>query len=242
MVDRWMPHLRLPMTEEQFRQLPKHVCYLYGYVGGAAIVTPRARTIHACLDFRSLEGAPIVPRSDAVPIRQATPLDFEPLADLFAAAFDRVEPFASLDAVQRFEAGRTCLERTLTGGDGPWIEKASFVAAVPDGGRLAGAMLVTLLPIGDPSERDTYLWPEPAPENAIERGLGQPHATWIMTRPSHRGQRLAKGLLRRTVAALRSMGFRHLLTTILAGNESSLLWHWGAGFRLSPPRRRDVGA
>ena len=42
-------------------------------------------------------------------------------------------------------------------------------------------------------------------------------------------------------SALRELGFTSLLSTFLAGNDSSMLWHWRVGFRLlsypGSPRR-----
>ena len=52
-------------------------------------------------------------------------------------------------------------------------------------------------------------------------------------------------LLGAAAGALRDMGFAALLSTFLVGNDSSMLWHWRAGFRLltypGSPRRRAEG-
>jgi hypothetical protein len=39
-------------------------------------------------------------------------------------------------------------------------------------------------------------------------------------------------LLQSTTQALLSLGFTQLASTFLAGNDSSMLWHWRNGFQL----------
>jgi hypothetical protein len=51
------------------------------------------------------------------------------------------------------------------------------------------------------------------------------------------------GLLHAAAAALARLGFTHLTTTFLLGNDSSMLWHWRNGFQLvgHPASRRREG-
>ena len=65
-------------------------------------------------------------------------------------------------------------------------------------------------------------------------GRGQPHLTWIFVAPFSKRHGIGTRLLAEAVAALRSHGYRHLLSTFLVGNDSSLLWHWRNGFELLP--------
>src|SRR4051794_18832781 len=140
--DDWMPQLQLPLTREQFEQLPRNAAYRYDFVDGVAWLNPRPRYYHARLDFARFRGeAP----SDT-PLRRLEPGDWGPLAELFALAFRGQQPFAGQPDALRAVAARGSLEQTRRGGDGPLIERASFVA----GGEAAqvGALLVTLLPPG----------------------------------------------------------------------------------------------
>jgi GNAT superfamily N-acetyltransferase len=158
--------------------------------------------------------------------------DGEPasLVPTFAAAFRSMQPFGSLDEATRQEAGRAVLERTRLGGDGPWIVAASFVAE--RAGDPIGAVLITLLPGGDPEEHDCYYWHEPPPADAVERRLGIPHLTWIFVTPLSIGRGVGTLLLGHAVNSLLELGYSRLLSTFLLGNDSSMLWHWRNGFQL----------
>src|SRR5438045_1639104 len=144
MCDQWMPVIRLPLSLEQFHQLPRNPAYKYEYLDGLAYLSPRPRHYHGLLELKSREVDPMVSLG---PVRQE---DFPELETVFSGAFSRVQPFASLDQAMRREAARQCLDKTRSGGDGPWIEQASFVALSRD--QVVGAVFVTLLPPGDPSE------------------------------------------------------------------------------------------
>jgi GNAT superfamily N-acetyltransferase len=235
-----MPLLQLPLTKEQFDQLPRNASYRYDYVDGAAWLNPRPRYYHAQLDF---EGLTFDAPSD-VPLRRVQERDWEPLAELFALAFAAHQPFSGQPVEKRAVAARTSLAQTRRGGDGPWVERASFVARGEDAG-LVGCALITLLPPGDPTDWDTYHWLTPPPRDCVEECIGQPHLTWIFVRPDRAGRGVGTALLRAVVNELRAMGYTSLLSTFLTGNDSSMLWHWRAGFRLlsypGSPRRYFSG-
>jgi GNAT superfamily N-acetyltransferase len=95
-----------------------------------------------------------------------------------------------------------------------------------------GAALVTLLPDRDATDWDSYHWHEPPPPDCIARRLGRPHLTWIFVHPAAAGRGIGSALLRQVAAALRGLGYTELASTFLAGNDSSMLWHWRQGFRL----------
>jgi GNAT superfamily N-acetyltransferase len=236
MCDEWMPPIRLTLTREQLRQLPRNAAYRYEWLDGEAHLRPRPRHYHALLDLRPIDG------DDAVPLRPVAADDWEALVPVFATAFRDIQPFGSLDDATLLEAARACLRRTATGGDGPWIETASFVADGPDGEGPAGAALVTLLPAGDPCDWDSYYWPAPPPPDCIARRLGRPHLTWIFVAPPLAGRGTGTALLAAAVRRLLGLGYTVLASTFLLGNDSSMLWHWRNGFRLlaHPGSSREV--
>src|SRR5262249_44747835 len=179
MIHDWMPTLWLPLTAEQFRQLPRNAAYRYELLEDRAAISPRPRFYHAVLDLRCLGEPP--GDLDDVELRALRDGDWPGLVPLFTAAFRDAQPFAGLDDTRRQEAAAQALERTRSGGDGPLIETACFVAA--EGlGELAGAVLVTLVP----ATEDCYIWWEPAPPGCVERRLGRAHLTWIFVGPSHK--------------------------------------------------------
>ncbi|HEV3256542.1 MAG TPA: GNAT family N-acetyltransferase [Gemmataceae bacterium] len=224
MCDQWMPMIKLPLTRDQFRQLPRNPAYKYEYLSEQTYLSPRPRHYHALLDLRPI-AAPVDP-----PVRPLRAQDWDDLLPIFAGAFRTTQPFGSLDDETRHQAARQALERTRSGGDGPCIEAASFVA--PQGDQAGGAILITLLPAGDPCDWDSYYWPQPPPADCIARRLGRPHLTWVFVSPGLSGQGVGTALLAAAVNALVGLGFKELLTTFMIGNDASMLWHWRNGFRL----------
>jgi hypothetical protein len=243
MCDEWMPTIELPLTLEQFQQLPRNPAYKYEYRNDKACLTPRSRHYHAILDLSPMT------LSNEVEIRSIKSAELEKLVPLFAATFHNIQPYGSLDDETRLKAARHAMERTRTGGDGPLIEQASFMSfEKPPSCEKAttepmGAILVTLLPEGDPCEWDSYRWEEPPPANCIERRLGRPHLTWVFVSHYLAGRGVGTALLAASVNALSNLAFKQLLTTFMVGNDSSMLWHWRNGFRLlsypGSPRLRD---
>jgi GNAT superfamily N-acetyltransferase len=240
MCDEWMTALQLPLTTEQFRRLPRNAAYRYVWFDGTAWINPRPRYYHALLDLREPMPAP---QSSTMPLRPVGSDDWEALERLFAAAFEHQPPFNGLDDETRRRAAGRSLRQTRVGGDGPWVEAASFLA--PAGSdRPVGAVLVTLLPDRDATDWDSYHWSEPPPPDCIARRLGRPHLTWIFVDPSAAGRGVGTTLLRAAATALRGLGYTELASTFLAGNDSSILWHWRSGFRLLAhpgSRRRKEG-
>lgn len=222
-----MPFVQLPLTPEQFRQLPRNAAYRYEYVDGQAWLNPRPRFYHALLD---LERFGVEKAADVI-LRPLAEDDWEALVEVFAEAFRNQQPFGCQPEVTRHIAARRSLAQTRNGGDGPWVAAASFVAE-DDDGALLGAALVTLLPLRDPTDWDAYHWSTPPPPDCIARREGRPHLTWIFVRPDCAGEGVGTALLRATAGALGEMGYSVLLSTFLVGNDSSMLWHWRAGFRL----------
>jgi len=227
MCDEWMRGLQLALSEEQFRRLPRNGAFRYDYLDGTGYVAPRPRHYHALLDLAPVAADEV----EGVALRPVRVDDWPGLVGLFAEAFARCQPFAALDGATLREAAEQCLTRTRTGGDGPWVECASFVACDSDG-ELVGAILVTLLPVGDPCEWGSYQWPEPPPPDCLERRLGRPHLTWVFVAPGCTGEGVGTLLLAAAVRGLLGLGYRDLLSTFMIGNEQSALWHWRNGFRL----------
>jgi GNAT superfamily N-acetyltransferase len=233
MCDEWMPFVKVPMALEHFHQLPRHAAYKYEYVNGEAWLTPRPRYYHAILDLHPLADTPLPqadPRAVLRPVRLA---DWEEtLPVVFAAAFCNQQPFSAVPKEQARAAAARALTQTRDGHDGPWIEPASFVAVGNQEEHAIGAILVTLLPDADLSEWGAYHWPEPPPPDWLERKLGRPHVTWVFVSPFFTGEGVGTALLNAAAQQLLALGYTELASTILAGNDSSLLWHWRQGFRL----------
>jgi hypothetical protein len=239
MCDEWMTAVELPITLEQFHRLPRHPAFKYEYLDQRAFVVPRPKFYHSVLNLTNEQAQG--PAGD-VQLRLLQDSDLVDLETVFAAAFDHQQPFAGLDAPRRREAARQAFRKVSDGGDGPWIRKASFIA-LDRGQHPVGAILITLLPDGDPSRWDSYYWHEPPPVDGIERCLGRPHVTWVFVGPWNAGCGIGTALLAASVNVLRPMGYKHLASTFLLGNESSMLWHWRNGFQLQAypysPRRFD---
>jgi GNAT superfamily N-acetyltransferase len=225
MSDAWMPTIELRMTVAEFRRLPRNAAYRYEYLEGKAYLSPRPKHYHALLDLSELPA----PTAD-VDIRLLPEEEILELVPLFAGAFAHIQPYGSLEGTMREEAARQALERARTGGDGPWVRPASFVAR--QGSDAIGAILITLLPDTDPCSWDSYRWPEPPPSDCVERGLGRPHLTWVFVSPWEAGRGVGTALLATAGHALSRLGYRELLSTFMVGNDSSMLWHWRNGFRL----------
>lgn len=232
MCEEWMPGLKFRLSLEEFHRLPRNPAFKYEYWDRLAQLTPRPRHFHGLLELARPEPTP--PLSHDLCLRPVQDGDRHDLASLFAASFATIQPFGSLDDELRREAARHCLDKTFTGGDGPMVSWASFVVEEKESQRPNGAILVTLLPDGDPTEPDSYYWNEPPPADCIERRLGRPHVTWVFVSPQRRGDGLGSTLLAAAVHSLHQLGFTQLLSTFLLGNDSSMLWHWRNGFQLLP--------
>ena len=238
MWSRCMRMVKIRMTLREFRQLPRHPAYKYEYIEGEAWLTPRPRTYHALLEMR-----PSNEPDEGVTTRPVADKDWNDLVRLFSAAFCDRPPFLGLDDRKRRSAARTILEQARTGGDGPFVAPASFIAEADARDGPAGGILITLLPDADLSDWRSFSWIEPPPTDAVARGIGRPHLTWIFVHPMIAGQGVGAALLHAATRQLLALGYRELASTFLLGNESSTLWHWRNGFRLvdSPgsPRRRQ---
>ena len=55
MCDEWMPYIQLPLTIEQFHQLPRNPAYKYEYLNQSVYLSPRPKHYHAVLDLRPIE-------------------------------------------------------------------------------------------------------------------------------------------------------------------------------------------
>ena len=216
MMHEWFSAIELPINWQQFRQLPRNPAYKYEYFDGRAWLSPRPKSCHATVDLRAF-ARPIAEMAtdDPLVIRPLQAADWPRLPKLFSAAFHRVQPFASLTDDDRLAAAEDCLARTQAAGEGPLVGEACLVAARAADDMLAGANLITLPPAED-----------------IEQAPGLPHLTWIFVGPMCARQGIGMALLDMAVQALLRLGYTELASTFLVGNESSMLWHWRAGFKL----------
>jgi GNAT superfamily N-acetyltransferase len=222
-----MRMVKLRMSLRAFRQLPRHPAYKYEYIDGEAWLTPRPRTYHALLELR-----PPTEPDDGVKTRPIADKDWTDLVGVFSAAFSDRPPFLGLDDRKRRSAARAILQNARTGGDGPFVAQASFVAEAEPWDGPAGGILITLLPKADLSDWRSFSWPEPPPADAVARGLGRPHLTWVFVHPLTAGHGVGSALLHAATRSLLALGYTDLASTFLLGNESSTLWHWRNGFQL----------
>jgi GNAT superfamily N-acetyltransferase len=242
MSDEWMPTLKLNLPREEFDRLPRHPAYKYELIDGVTYISPWPQYSHAQLDFTRFR----VEKDDHAnaELRPARVEDAAALVPVFLGAFAWLQPYGSLSDEQGEIAAERSLTRTFTDGDGPWIEAASFVALHE--GKIAGAILITLLPGGDPADWDSYRWHEPAPDDLWAKQGGQPHLTWIFVKKFSQGSGVGTQLLAEAVRVLKEQRYQSLWTTFMVGNDSSVLWHWRNGFELTPNplskrrRRREL--
>jgi GNAT superfamily N-acetyltransferase len=236
MLDRWFSIIKLPVSLKQFHQLPQNPAYKYEYINKTAWISPRPKFYSARLALNPhCEPAPeTVDAQEAIGFRRFEDADWARLTHLFAGAFSRVQPYASLSDRRRLESARACLKFTREGGDGPMIGPACHVAYSKDHERCLGAIFVTLIPMIDLGEFWSMRWKSPPPPDCIERGLGRPHLTWIFVAPLHAGHGIGSALLAHATRSLLDLGYTELISSFLLGNTSSMLWHWRNGFDLLP--------
>ena len=167
MIDKWFKFQKLPLSIEQFHQLPQNAAFKYEYIGCEAWLTPRPKSYHALLNLRSFEAPISLQAEDPVIVRPLASADWDHLPRVFTAAFHRVQPFASLNDDARLEAASECIRRTIDGEEGPLVPDACFVAARPDDTSLVGAALITLGPESDLSDFRSLHRPETPPADAV---------------------------------------------------------------------------
>ncbi len=214
MIDDWFSTIELPLTIEQFHQLPRNPAYKYEYFDGHAWLSPRPHWCYAILDLQIfVRPAGGIASHEKLVIRPLQEADWPQLPELLAAAFHRVQPFASLTDDTRLKAAEDCLGHTRAGGDGSFVDDACMVAARDDGP--VGAILITL-----------------PPDPPLKSAAGLPHVTWIFVSPRVTRHGIGTGLLDAAVQGLLQLGFARLASGFLVGNEASMLWHWQAGFKL----------
>ncbi len=232
MIDDWFDTIRLPISLTQFLGLPRNPAYKYEYLGTYAQLSPRPRCYQAILDLKLVEIPEELDAWGPVVLRPLRDEDWQAFPELFASAFHRVQPFAVLGRERALEASCACLEKSRTGGDGPLLPSACFVAVSKADNEVVGATLVTLRNVPDADNSD------PGAE-----GHEHPHLTWIFVAPLLVRLGIGSALLAATIRGLLGLGYTSLASTFLLGNESSTLWHWRNGFRLlshdvSPRRLR----
>jgi len=232
MIERLFPTVTLKIPFEQFRQLPRNSIYKYEYFNNTAYLSPRLRVFHGLLDLKPCPIPAVVDAQEPIVFRLLRPDDWPNIVQPFAAAFARVAPFCMLTDKDAERGAQDCLEYTHAGKDGPLIESACFVAVREATDQPCAAILITLIPPGDLTDYGVCVWREPPPPNAVEQRLGQPHLTWIFTSYFFAGYGIGSALLAAATQSLLTLGFTHLVSSFLAGNEYSVMWHWRNGFRL----------
>jgi GNAT superfamily N-acetyltransferase len=214
------------MTESDFIRLPRHPGYHYEFDNGQASLVPQPRHYHAFLNLTRM------PTCSSFPVRRAATSDVIRLAPVFAEAFHDTQPYAGLDQSSRLLAARQALARTISGGDGPWIEQASFVAL--EGEEPIGGIWSTLVFPGDIDNADPCRALDIIHGGGASHDPGRPHMTWVFVSPRVMNRGIGTTLLSWLSNALLDLGYQQLLTTFMTGNEASMLWHWRNGFSLLP--------
>lgn len=232
MCDQWMPVLEIPLSLDQFHQLPRNAAFKYEYGDGMARLSPNAKAYHAALDLHTFAPTPAELPPDPIVLRRVRRRDMNALTTLFVASFGPIQPFGSLDEDTVRRAAVDCLCKTTSGEDGPWVRVASYVALKDD--QPIGANLVTLMPEVDPTDWDAFYWQQPAPPGMLKQRRGRPHLTWIFVSPWCNGVGVGTALLSASAKVLGKLGYDTLLSTFFSSNDSSMLWHWRNGFKLLP--------
>jgi GNAT superfamily N-acetyltransferase len=232
MLEQWFRPLHVAMTLEQFHLLPRHSAYKYEYVEGQAWIVPQPRMFNGLLELASrTPREPAHVQNSQLAFRPMEAADWQRFPKLFASAFEGVPPFCALGEKERLQASSQCLHQANTGGDGPVLNEACFVAEIAPG-KLVGAIIVTLIPKREEGEWWDGLWDKPPATDDARRLLGRPHLTWIFVAPLVARHGIGSALLDRTVKALLAGRHTQLASTFLLGNDSTMLWHWRNGFRL----------
>jgi hypothetical protein len=223
MTDLTLATVRLPLTVEQFDSLPRDPFYRYAYLDGQACLIPEPVycSAHPVLRPSVLAGAD---GTGAPALRRLRRSDWDALPYLFADAFAGRPPFGALGRNGLLRAAEERMQRTRSGGNGPLVAAASFVATEPGSERPLGAILITLPPAGESVADDAgSLW-DPGPV--------RPHVTWVFVQSVYAGRGWGTALLRAAVRELVALGHRRLDSTFMLGNYVSMMWHWRNGFRL----------
>jgi hypothetical protein len=242
MLNDFFSNLRFPLSWSEFQQIPRHPAYRYEYRSGEVRISGHPLYRHARLNLAP--DAPLPGREPAAgnvtcffsqfELSAVSDRDWSELPKLFAGAFSRTPPLSTLEETQRLSAAERLLERTRTGQDGPLLPAASKVVCERDSGELIGAILVTLVPNGDPEDFSHPEWQATPPSDAVQSRWGQPHLTWIFLPQSHQRKQLGTVLLSAAASGIRQAGYSHLLSTFLVGDHVSMLWHWKNRFELIP--------
>src|SRR5436305_13933167 len=94
--------IKLPLSVEQYRQLPRNAAFKYVLIDGETWLTPRPRWYHAVLDLKTFDAS--ADAGEDFLLRSLERADWDDLPRLFAAAFRTIQPFGSLDEDERLGA------------------------------------------------------------------------------------------------------------------------------------------
>jgi predicted GNAT family acetyltransferase len=233
MIDDWFRTVRLKITIDEFHRLPRTLGYKHEYYGGQCVLTPRPKNCYAVLNLAEFKPPPPMSAREEVAVRPPRDSDWEALGKCCGFAFHRIPPFDSLNADEKRQAGRDCMEHTRNGGDGPLIAEASMVA-VDEKDEPLGALLIVVKPAkysADPWHHD---WRGTPPADAVASGGGQAHLDWVFVSHWHVGRGVASSMLAASIPKLREMNYESLTSTFMLGNGESMAWHWRNGFVLLP--------
>ena len=105
MLDEWFSAMELPLSWQQFWQLPQNPAYKYEYFDGRALLSPRPKTYRAVLDLHAfLKPAGGITAGNQVAIRLLQEPDWQDLPGLFAGP-----PFTACRIVRSRLARTHCI-------------------------------------------------------------------------------------------------------------------------------------
>jgi hypothetical protein len=227
---RFYRHVTFPLERKLYHRMPRHPSFKHEYWDGALHWTPRPHTCEASLDLGAWRPPPADERMTAlssdIRVRRLAESDWAFLPRVFCSAFAAWPPLSQWDGPAPRRASRCLMEWTRRGRDGPLIAEACVVAHSSEGGEeeaesLVGAALIT-------QQRPAWRFRG----NAEPEEPSLPHLTWIFVSNWEQRHGVATRLLGAIVEELRKLGHGTLASTVLTASESSMLWHWGRGFRL----------
>jgi GNAT superfamily N-acetyltransferase len=235
LYERWFRPLRVSMSFESYKLLPRHPAYTFEYWDSQLRISPRWQSHSMFLEIRPPETRSQADDSCIASVRPLVTGDWKVLPEVLAEAFQDTPPLGTLGWRRRVYAARDWLYATRDGSEGPLVEPACVVAVDrEDNAQVLGVLVVTLM-IGWTrscyASRRLEIPPSP-PDLAEDRE--QPQVSWIFVQPGASGQGVGTALLEAAMGSLWSLGYRELASATHRGNDSSMAWHWRNGFRLLP--------
>lgn len=200
-----MKSRRERMTPEEFHRLPMEPGWKIEYIDGIAVWTARPAGVKTVLTLTALP-----PVDCRAALRPVTDADAAALIDLYAAAFaDTIE---YCDCGPEYIRGQAeiGITRFFAGTEGAPLADASSIAAAPETGTPAGAILVR------------------------EGRRGRPVSELLFVAPAWHRRRVGRALMTHAVNQLVAAGRAELVTGYALGNHAAMQFYHRFGFIDAP--------